>query len=141
MSFASIPFLLYFLPISVALFYLTRKINKYLSELILIVCSVVFYTYESSEYLLLIGILSILAILAGFAISKTSGAVSRITMLVSVFILVGTLVFFKYVNRLAHTNILFPLGLSFFSFRVISYIVDIYKKRISFEKNILKTFL
>ena len=141
MSFASIPFLLYFLPISVALFYLTRKINKYLSELILIVCSVVFYTYESSEYLLLIGILSILAILAGFAISKTSGAVSRITMLVSVFILVGTLVFFKYVNRLAHTNILFPLGLSFFSFRVISYIVDIYKKRISFEKNILKTLL
>lgn len=59
LSFASIPFLLYFLPISVALFYLTRKINKHLSELILIICSVVFYTYESSEYQLLIGILSI----------------------------------------------------------------------------------
>ncbi len=141
MSFTSIPFILYLLPISVILYYFLRKISKVLSEVVLLVYNAAFYAWQAPKYLLLMGVLSIITIVSGFMISKFERLVSKIVLEIAAFSVIAVLVFFKYTNMLFATDIIFPIGLSFFVFRALSYIIDIYKKKIQFDKNIIKTLV
>ena len=141
MSFASIMFILYFIPICVVLYYFLRKINNVLAGFILIVFNAYFYTLQAPEYLILMCVLVMITLISAYLISRFDGRISKIIMEISVLSISVVLVFFKYTNMLFATDIVFPIGLSFFVFRNLSYIIDIYKKKIQFDKNIVKTLV
>lgn len=80
---------------------------------------------------------------------STNNMIRRLIVALNVCVNIGMLVYFKYFNLLASTcaelthrdfdalDIILPAGISFFTFRSISYIVDIYRREIEAERNLL----
>lgn len=141
MSLSSLNFILFFLPISVLIYKIIKKINSFVTDLVLMAINWSFIFFVDSHFFLLVLTLLILTILFSFIISKTSEKISRALVLAYVLSICLVVLFFKYANILFKTDIIIPIGLSFVSFRSISYILDIYKKKITFNKNIIKTIV
>lgn len=144
MLFNSYIFILVFLPLCIAGYFALNHFRQYtLGQFFLLGMSLWFYGYFNVSYLLII----IVSILINYAVymlmEKFRGkSVCRGLMAAGVVINVGILFYFKYmdffienVNALFKTNlsllnIALPLGISFFTFQQISFIVDAYKGEI-----------
>ncbi len=143
MLFSSSIFIYAFLPIALAgYFLLARWRQGSLSRLWLAIASLFFYGYWGPKYLLLIGLSIIVNYLLGTRISRlvlTSGRPTpqgRGILLIGILLNVAGLVYFKYTDFLIETlntfsdsqltslNLLLPLGISFFTFTQIAYLVD-----------------
>ena len=140
MLFNSYIFVLLFLPLSVAGFFLLNRRNTRLATAYLLGMSLWFYAYFNVAYLpLIVG-----SILLNFSLNKLmrrfpAQRVRKGIMLLGVFINIGVLFYYKYydffatnVNSLfgAHwtlLNLVLPLGISFFTFQQVSYMIDSYK--------------
>ncbi len=145
MDFSNYIFLFIFFPISILGFLLIpKKIKKYY----LAIVSLIYFSLASLESLpILIGSI-IINYAFGIIIDKTENKKKKIFLIIGIFINVATLFLYKYidfiisnVNSLLHTKIsalqlILPLGISFFVFQNISYLVDVYKKKTDMEKNI-----
>ena len=150
MLFNSYVFIIAFFPIVMLLYFGINGLGKYeVAKVSLIIASLVFYGYFNWSYLLII----ILSILLNFWLSKIllsiekNNIVRKIVFFVALTANIGSLFFFKYfdffisnVNSIFNTdftllNILLPLGISFFTFQQLSYVIDSYKR----DKNI-KTY-
>ena len=116
---------------------------KWLKLIFVILFSLYFYYKSSAEYcFILLGVCISDYILGIFMGKAKWNWVRRIIVAVNVLINVGMLVYFKYFNLLLSTfanfsgqefdalDIILPAGISFFTFRSISYIVDIYRRDI-----------
>lgn len=139
MLFNSFYFILCFLPICLIIYSLTIKLkNKNIKIIWLVFCSLLFYGWWNPYYLILI----IFSILFNFYISNFLISKNRLIFLwIGVSINLGILIYYKYlnffienVNELVGSNILMnkvilPLGISFFTFQQIAYLVDIYNKK------------
>ena len=138
MQFNSFIFILLFLPITIILYFMANKIKFFCGKLILLFSSVIFYIYgDSSLFIVLIISLLINYIFSIFIFIHKKW--SKFILLFPVLINVGLLVYFKYsnfiitnVNNLFNKSILvssiaIPIGISFFTFQEIAYIVEIYK--------------
>ncbi len=154
MSFNHIVFPFLFLPISLILYYLTPKRFR---NAPLILVSLVFYAWGSPVYLLLMLLSIILNYMTGLEIEeflkqgRHTGA--KISMLTAVAVNLLILCFFKYIDPLisAINSVLslslkapdlpMPLGLSFFTFSVLSYVLDVYHSKTPAQKNILDFIL
>ncbi|WP_020470672.1 MBOAT family O-acyltransferase [Zavarzinella formosa] len=117
--------------------------------------SVVFYMSWNPWLILLILFSASVDFLAALALEKQTGqGVRRLILVGSISINLGLLAFFKYANFFldnlhglgnwlgfggdARTlNIILPLGISFYTFETISYIVDVYRRRVKAERNLL----
>ena len=144
MLFTSISFLFYFLPI-VLIFYFTVP-NK-MKNFILFVASMIFYFYGEPKYILLMLIEIIIAYIGAILIDKYK---KRNLLVVFISIPIMLLIIFKYtnfilenINNIFFTNITLlkltmPIGISFYTFQIISYIVDVYKGKVKVQKNFLK---
>ncbi len=77
------------------------------------------------------------------ALTYLAGRLCKNRLLLAVFIIadLAPLLFFKYAPQESHTHLIFPLGLSFFTFQSVSYIADVYTKKIEAEKNPLTVAL
>ncbi len=145
MIFSSIPFLFYFLPIVLGLYFIAPKPLK---NTVLLLSSLVFYAWSEPVYVVLI-VFSILlsyifAICVGKAQSKNA---KRILTVIPVAINMGLLGYFKYAdffisNFSAVTglsvpllNIALPVGISFYTFQIVSYSVDVYRGDVEVQKN------
>ncbi|MBQ7775114.1 MAG: MBOAT family protein [Lachnospiraceae bacterium] len=141
MLFNSYIFVLLFLPLCLLGYFGLNHMKKYSwAQGFLLVMSLWFYGYFNVKYLFII-VGSILLNYAVYCfIKKHSGtSLAKAMMLVGVIGNIGSIVYFKYmdffienVNALFKTNIstlniLLPLGISFFTFQQISFIVDAYK--------------
>lgn len=146
MVFSSIIFLFYFLPIVLVAYYLFP--NR-LKNIILLVSSFLFYFYSEPKYvLLMIGII-IITYIFGILINNYRKH-SKLLLVGAIVIIVGILAYFKYtnfiieninlflVNKLDFIHIALPIGISFYTFQVISYLVDVYNEKAKFQKNIFK---
>ena len=140
MLFNSYIFVLLFLPLSVAGYFLLNRRNTRLATAYLLGMSLWFYAYFNVAYLpLIVG-----SILLNFSLNKLmrrfpAQRVRKGIMLLGVFINIGVLFYYKYydffatnVNSLfgAHwtlLNLVLPLGISFFTFQQVSYMIDSYK--------------
>ena len=127
MNFNSLTFLIFFLPIFFILFYLIPKKCRYI---ILLLGSVLFYSFSSINNLIIVITLALVNYIGTIFINKSKKVNILSYILVGINII--ALLFFKYNN-----NIIFPLGISFYTFNNISYIIDIKRKKIPVEKNIL----
>lgn len=137
MSFTSINFIFYFLPITFVLYFFLSffKNNKLLNTYLLIV-SMLFYLWNDFK----IGIIFLTSCLIIFLIGKCLSIKKYIFIyVISIMLILGILVYFKYfdfmisiINRVLHKNLdliylTIPMGLSFACFEAISYLTDIYR--------------
>ena len=126
MAFNSLIFLIVFLPLFLLLFYVIPKKYKYL---IVLFCSVIFYLYSGLfNFFLLIGICIFNYIATRLLSRKNISFLWYLLIILNIIVLC----LFKY-----GISSIFPLGISFYTFNNISYIVDIKRKKIDAEKNIL----
>ncbi len=144
MLFTSISFLYYFLPTIIILYFITPK--KY-RNYILLIFSIIFYMYGEPKYVILMLVEILVAYFGALLIDKYK---SKEIFLITIIIHIGLLCVFKYtdlfigtINSIFKTNISFlnialPIGISFYTFQILSYVIDIYRGKVKVQKNILK---
>lgn len=147
MVFSGIPFLFFFLPICLLLYYIVPNRAK---NPVLLLFSIVFYAWGEPVYIFLMLATSLLSYLTALIVDKTDKTALRKTaMTICIIISLSFLGFFKYSNFLIdQINVLFnlslneldlslPIGISFYTFLTLSYNIDVYRKKYPAEKNIL----
>ena len=123
----------YFVAFCFLAFLLSRPFKSILRPYILLIANVVFvYSFGLSNLFWLLGF-SMLGYALGLLNDKHH---NRVLVIFSSFIYAIALFGFKLLN-LKETSIIIPLGLSFYTFKIISYICDIYYKKIKAERNII----
>lgn len=144
MVFTSITFLYYFLPIVLLIYFITPY--KYKNG-VLLLSSLIFYFYGEPKYILLMIFEVLLAYFSMLIVSKSN---NKLLYILTIIIHILLLCIFKYLNfftsninsifniNLPLSNIILPIGISFYTFQIISYEIDVYKKRVNVQKNLLK---
>ena len=147
MLFSSIPFLFYFLPMVLAVYFLVPRTLK---NMVLLVFSLIFYGWGEPKYVFLMMATIGLFYGCGIAIekAKTRGA-KKLWLTVSVVVSLGLLAVFKYadffigtVNSVTGANmgllkLALPIGISFYTFQCLSYTIDVYRGNVPAQKNII----
>lgn len=146
MIFSSIYFIYYFLIIFLILYFITPKKFK---NYTLLFGSLFFYFYGDSKYIVLLLISSLVNYILGRLISKKN---KKLFLIIGLIFNFGLLFYFKYfnfflsnINSLFKTNInlfsiVLPLGISFYTFKNASYLIDVYKNKVNPEKNFINYF-
>ncbi len=144
MQFSSFIFILLFLPATILLYFAANKLSDLCGKIVLIAASIIFYTYSDASQAAVLGIS--LAINFGFALIIRKIKKAQIIFIVPVVINVGLLIYFKYTNFfIGFANqyigiekigggvraLAQPLGISFFTFQQIAYIVAVYREEIT----------
>ncbi|MBU9724633.1 MBOAT family O-acyltransferase [Diplocloster modestus] len=145
MVFSTPIFLFAFLPFTILLYYFSQE---KLRNLILLAVSLIFYAW-GEPYAVILMIFSItINYMFGLLVDKSTRPVLQKTVLIlSVIANLGILIIFKYssfiiinLNTLLSTNlpdpqIPLPIGISFFTFQAMSYVIDVYRKDGNVQKN------
>ncbi len=148
MVFSSPTFLFVFLPIILALYFVIK--NKVYRNIILLIFSLLFYAWGEPKYVLLMVISIVYNWAFAFAIEKsTNKSRAKLLMILAVIINIAAIGVFKYldfgitnVNTLFGLNIIppgiaLPIGISFYTFQALSYVIDVYRRDVSAQKNVL----
>ena len=148
MVFSSITFLFYFLPIVLVVYYI---VPTKLKNLVLLISSFIFYFFGEPVYVLLMAFSIFSTYIFGLLIDKYKDTkYKKIFLIVSIAISISLLVYFKYTDfiisninlfithKLDLIHVILPIGISFYTFQMISYLVDVYKGESKVQKNILK---
>lgn len=148
MVFSSITFLFYFLPITLAIYYIVP--NK-LKNIVLLIASFIFYFFGEPTYILLMVFSIISTYIFGLLIDKYKNTkYKQVFLILSIIVSLGLLIYFKYAdfiiqninlwlsNKIDLIHVILPIGISFYTFQMISYIVDVYRGEAKVQKNILK---
>ena len=139
MLFVSLTFLFLFLPIVLGLYYILRE-HRNVQNILLFLVSLVFYAWGEPKYVVILVLSIICNWLLALLIDKTNSDIFRkIYLITSIVINVGVLFIFKYLNFfVAQINridgisfsvreIALPIGISFFTFQALSYVIDVYR--------------
>ena len=148
MVFSSITFLFYFLPIALAIYYISPTKWK---NTVLLIASFIFYFYGEPKYVLLMSFSIVSTYIWGLLIDKYKNTkYAKIFLIFSISISIGLLVYFKYADfiikninlwlsqKIDLIYVILPIGISFYTFQMISYVVDVYRGDAKVQKNILK---
>ncbi len=148
MSFSSITFLYYFLPVMLLAYFITPVKFR---NITLLTGSLIFYFSGEPKYLLLLLFTTIIAYSHSLIIHKNLGnRIAKLTLISFIAISLSTLFFYKYfdfiilnINKLIGTDfsplgLSLPIGISFFTFQTMSYMIDVYREKVVPQKNILK---
>lgn len=149
MLFSSITFLWLFLPICLVIYYC---IPHRFRNVFLLVMSILFYAFGGIKYLLLLLLSVLVNYIFGRLIERSSGTKARVVLWIGILINLSFFFVFKYsaffVNdvlglffdiRIA--PLVLPLGISFYTFQALSYLIDLYHKKIECQHNIIKLAL
>ena len=151
MIFSSIPFLFFFFPLFILLYFTLPF--KYKNH-ILLLFSLIFYAWGEPIYILLMIFSSIVDFINGKNIEKykDDNKKKKIYLIISIIINISLLGFFKYadffikvINNILYLdipllNLGLPIGISFFTFQTMSYSIDVYRGDVKAEKDFL-TFM
>ena len=151
MIFSSIPFLFFFFPLFILLYFTLPF--KYKNH-ILLLFSLIFYAWGEPIYILLMIFSSIVDFINGKNIEKhkDDNKKKKIYLIISIIINISLLGFFKYadffikvINNVLYLdipllNLGLPIGISFFTFQTMSYSIDVYRGDVKAEKDFL-TFM
>ena len=147
MLFSSIPFLFYFLPAVLTLYFLVPKALK---NAVLLIFSLVFYAWGEPKYVFLMIATICLFYGCGIAIGKSkTQQLKKVWLTVSVVVSLGLLAVFKYADFLIGSvnavtgadfgllKLALPIGISFYTFQCLSYTIDVYRGNAQIQKNII----
>lgn len=136
MLFSSITFIYYFLPILLIIYFIVPSKFK---NLVLLLFSLLFYFLGEPKYIIVL----ILSCIINYIFSKLidKGKWSKVLLILAIIYNVGQLLIFKYtdffitnINNLFNFNIalqhiIMPIGISFFTFQALGYVIDVYNKK------------
>ncbi len=148
MVFSSIPFIFYFLPLVLLIYFLVR--DKY-KNTVLFLSSLIFYGWGEPRTLFIM----LFSILSGFilaiSVEKHRGSKKSLHYLIlAILMSLAPLLYFKYSNFILDnvrqlTNlpipilkVALPVGISFYTFQILSYVVDVYRGDTNAQKNFIK---
>ncbi|MGN0627608.1 MAG: MBOAT family O-acyltransferase [Oscillospiraceae bacterium] len=147
MLFSSVPFLFYFLP-AVMLCYFVAP--KKLKNAVLLVFSLLFYAWGEPRYVFLMAFSIVMGYVFGLLIEKYRGKkTAKLLLAASVVISIGLLGYFKYADffignfnaatglSLSLLKIALPIGISFYTFQILSYTIDVYRGNAKARRNIV----
>ena len=149
MLFSSIPFLYYFLPLVLAVYFLTPRAGK---NAVLFLSSLLFYAWGEPKFC----IFMLLSILQGYVFGRLiekhaqNKKRSKLFLTASVALSLALLAYCKYADfflssvnavtglsfKLLHVTL--PIGISFYTFQILSYVVDFYRGSVPAQKSFLK---
>lgn len=149
MVFSSLLFLGIFLPVVLLMYNFSG--NMTYKNAILVAASLVFYAWGEPKLVLLLIFTAFVGYISGLLIEKyRNSAKAKLSMIAALAICLGSLIVFKYsgffvsnINALLGTDFLFkgfalPLGISFYTFQILSYVIDMYRGEIRVQKSFLK---
>ena len=148
MVFSSMTFLFGFLPIVLLIYYISPKKVK---NLIIMISGILFYAWGEPLYVFVMLLTILVDYFAGLLMDRFDAFPKRrlATLIVSVVLNLGFLCVFKYgsfliqnINALLGTEIFdpqlpLPIGISFYTFQAMSYIIDLYRRSIRVQKSII----
>ncbi len=150
MLFSAITFLYFYLPVTVLIYFIAPKPAK---NAVLLLGSLFFYGWGEPKYLILMVISIIQGYVLGLLIDKSKREkkekLSKLYISLSVVLSLGTLGYFKYAdffienfNRVTGLSmgllkIALPIGISFYTFQILSYTIDVYRRNVDVQKNII----
>ncbi len=149
MLFSSIPFLYYFLPLVLAVYFLTPRAGK---NAVLFLSSLLFYAWGEPRFC----IFMLLSIVQGYVFGRLiekhaqNKKRSKLFLTASVALSLALLAYCKYADfflssvnavtglsfKLLHVTL--PIGISFYTFQILSYVVDVYRGEVPAQKSFLK---
>ncbi len=147
MIFSSTTFLFYFLP-AVLIFYFV--VPQRFRNFVLMLFSLLFYGWGEPKYLIFMMISICLGYLIGLALEKTDKLNKRKMLLIlALFVNLGMLGYFKYANffienvhavtgiKISTLKVTLPVGISFYTFQILSYVIDVYRRDTKAQRNIV----
>lgn len=145
MVFSSIPFLYYFLPAVLAVYFLTPRKGK---NAVLLLASLIFYGWGELRLLPLMAFTIVLCYVCGLGIERSRNR-KKLWLLASIVISVGLLGVFKYADffigslndvtglKIPLLHLALPVGISFYTFQCLSYTIDVYRGSVPAQKNLI----
>ncbi len=149
MLFSSMTFLWLFLPF---VFIVHLILQKRLKNIFLLVASLFFYSWGEPVYILLMLSSIIINYLAALMIAYThkDKNIKRVVLIADILVNIGLLWYFKYYNTFASIvdllvhkeiltvkNIVLPIGISFYTFQILSYVIDVYQEKCDVQKDLI----
>ena len=147
MVFSGLFFITVFLPAVLILYYIKKPTYR---NTVLTIMSLVFYSWGEPVFVLLLLLTSAFVYIIALLIQKNSGKpLSKVYLVSGISIIIAVLAFFKYSGFIAENlsalfkfensfnDIALPLGLSFYTFTCISYLVDVYKEKTAAQRNFM----
>lgn len=144
MIFSSLLFIFWFIPIFFGVYYL---VPEKLKNTVLFVGSIIFYAWGEPTYLILIFVSILVNFIAGLLMEKVTA--KKLILILALCFDFGMLMIFKYsgffvqnINSFFSLNLpipklVLPLGISFYTFQIASYVIDLYRGKIEAEHNII----
>lgn len=143
MLFSSIPFLYYFLPLVLVCYFCVPFRWK---NFILLFFSLIFYSWGEPRYIFLMVLSILLGYIEGILIERKKH--SRLILAGACCIHLGLLMYFKYIDFLIGNlnaiglsiplfHIALPIGISFYTFQILSYLIDVYRKDCTAQTNLI----
>lgn len=137
MVFSSTLFLFYFLPVFFLFYYFaSNKLKNY----VILAGSIIFYIWGAPQFIFILLASIILDFTLAHQIHRSQGTKRKLFLIISVVINTGILLYFKYFNffidninvllgagYIEFTRVALPIGISFFTFHELSYIIDVYR--------------
>ena len=151
MVFSSVVFLFYFLPAVLILYYTIGRIHIFVGNIILLIASLLFYAWGEPHNLVLLLFSCFLNWAAALLISRWSNHLrkKRAVLVVTCIANLGILFTFKYWDFAMTTlnqvvgrdvfpllNLALPIGISFFTFQALSYVIDVYRGDVPVQRSI-----
>ena len=154
MLFSSSIFIFAYLPIVLFIYYIILR-NIKIRNIFLVIVSLIFYAWGEPRFVFIMLLSITLNYIFGILVDKyrENKSISRILLTLMVIFNLSIIFVFKYlmftisnINKLANTNftvpeIALPIGISFFTFQAISYVIDVYRKNGDVQKNPLNVAL
>ena len=145
MLFSSITFLYFFLPLALLIY---KVVPSGAKNLCLCMISCLFYAWgEPAGLFLMLGQVVFAYILTGIADNRKGTVIGRISYILSVFVPFVFLFYYKYSTFFLHgimpdmPEITLPIGISFFTFQALSYVIDVYRNPEMVQKNLFNLML
>ena len=152
MVFSSLVFLCIFFPVVILGYSFCPGLKG--KNLLLLLASLVFYAWGEPKWIVVMLATVLIDYSAGVIIGKSKKkAVRKAALICSVALTLGFLVVFKYLNfftenlnlipfiNITQTNLVLPIGISFYTFQALSYVIDVYRGNVSYQKSYFKLLL
>ncbi len=146
MIFSSIPFLYYFLPCVLILYFMAPR---QLKNLVLLLTSLIFYAWGEPKFVLAMLLTILQGYIFGMLIEKYRDRRAGMCLAVSATVSLGLLAYCKYADFFIENfnavtglsvpllRVTLPIGISFYTFQILSYIVDVYRGTVPAQRNFI----
>ena len=149
MIFSSFTFIFIFFPLTLICYFLSKKLFKKIEyrNIVLCIFSLIFYSWGEPKYIILMLFSIIINYFIALLIDKYRDK-SELFLVLGIIINLVLLGVFKYsnfiilnINNIFNSNrtlpnISLPIGISFYTFQILSYVIDVYRKNVKVQKNV-----